>query len=526
MEQALTPDRFDETTDDRLRLSVIVPAYNVATYVEECLRSIVAQSYAPFEIIVVDDGSTDATADVAHAFARTHPRVRVVTTPNHGLGAARNRGVAESIGELIAFADSDDTVVPGAYRQLTAALTESGSDFAVGSMRRMDGTAYEEPRWMRRLHVQHRIGVTIEDYPQMLGDVFAWNKVFRRTFWERAQIAFPEGVRYEDQVAMTRAYLTADAFDVVRPVVYNWRIRIDGSAITDARHDLQDLTDRVVTKRTSLETVAKLGSATTRDVFREWVLPGDMWRYFAHVPGCSDEYWNLLHAAVREFWTDDALTRSPMTVANRLAGWLVGQGRRRQAAVLARFIQQCHGHPATMIAGGDVIAELPYWNDPEAQVPLSLYRLRERDLGWTARLLSVRIVGDLIVIRGSAGLEHVRDDDMTARVVLTSRNGRETVSPPLAATDFAAVFDLRRLLADEQDAAGDGPHGWDANVRLAAQSLVHDGPFTCASAHVRAGAAVGDATVDSTYEQGRLTITAYTDAALYDLASDDLADGE
>lgn len=512
MERALGPEQNIESKHhDRPRLSVIVPAYNVQGYLVGCLDSVAGQSFEPFEIIVIDDGSTDGTASVANEFARTHRSVRVISTTNHGLGAARNRGVAESTGELIAFADSDDTVLPGAYRHLTAALTESGSDFVVGSMRRSDGLSSREPRWMRRLHREHRIGVSIEDHPEMLGDVFAWNKIFRREFWDREQLTFPEGIRYEDQVAVTHAYLTADTFDVVRPVVYDWRIRTDGSAITDARHDLEDLVDRVATKRTSLETVSKLASVATYDVFREWVLPGDMWRYFAHIPGCTDEYWGLLHDSVCEFWPGGDFSASPLTVPNRLVGWLVGQGRRGQAAAVVRFVEKCHGDPASIIAGGDVIAELPFWNDPESQVPLHLYRLRDKDLGWGADVRSVRIDDDTLLIEGAAGFRHVGAADSTARVVLTSGSGRQNVSRRLSAAGFTATFDLRRLLADEQEAARTGPLSWRASVRLESQAFSYDGSFTSASPHARAGVAVGDQTVESEYRRGQLTVTAYTD---------------
>ncbi|UYM04634.1 glycosyltransferase family 2 protein [Solicola gregarius] len=110
----------------RPHLSVVVPAYNVERYLAECLDSILAQSYEPLDVVIVDDGSTDGTATIARTYADTYPNVRLVPTPNHGLGAARNRGVAESAGELIAFADSDDTVVAGAYDELVGALEAVG----------------------------------------------------------------------------------------------------------------------------------------------------------------------------------------------------------------------------------------------------------------------------------------------------------------------------------------------------------------------------------------------------------------
>lgn len=88
------------------RVSVVVPLYNKAGYVRRALDSVCAQSFADFEVVVVDDGSTDGSGDVVHA--HPDPRVRLVRQDNQGEGGARNRGIAESTGELIAMLDADD----------------------------------------------------------------------------------------------------------------------------------------------------------------------------------------------------------------------------------------------------------------------------------------------------------------------------------------------------------------------------------------------------------------------------------
>ncbi len=100
-------------------VSVIVPVYNGAAYLAEALASVQAQSYRPIEVIVVDDGSTDASGDVAR---RATPQARVLHQANQGAGAARNRGVAEATGELLAFLDQDDVWVGEKLRWQVAAL--------------------------------------------------------------------------------------------------------------------------------------------------------------------------------------------------------------------------------------------------------------------------------------------------------------------------------------------------------------------------------------------------------------------
>ena len=120
-------------------LSVVVPAYDVAAYLPACLDSVLAQSSSlgrvGLEVVVVDDGSPDDSGAIAESYAARDPRVRVVHTENRGLGAARNEGFQHVTGDLLAFADSDDVVPPGAYAALLRQLTRTGADFVVGSVR-------------------------------------------------------------------------------------------------------------------------------------------------------------------------------------------------------------------------------------------------------------------------------------------------------------------------------------------------------------------------------------------------------
>ena len=347
-------------------LSVVVPAYDVENYLTDCLRSILGQSHAQLEVVVVDDGSTDATGEIADRIAAEDSRVRVIHQANAGLGAARNEGVRHSTGTYLAFADSDDLIVDGAYAALVGSLERTGSDVSIGAFERLRGETRFMTPLMRENHQRPRLGVVIEETPLVLADVFAWNKVFRRSFWDVADLAFPEDVRYEDQPAITRALVAADGIDVLTEPVYLWRVRSDGSSISQQRDDVRDLADRMLTKRWSTETVRASTTAATQEVWFGRVLPIDMWEYFRAVPGCSDDYWDLLRTGTTEFWNPATVPfeQTSLPLRQRLMGWLVCQGRRSDLAALIDFIDQHpEGLPRRKVGDREVVdhpfAELP-----------------------------------------------------------------------------------------------------------------------------------------------------------------------
>lgn len=319
---------------------MVVPAYDVEAYLAECLDSVLAQALPgdeELEVVVVDDGSSDGTGAIADSYAAREPRVRVVHTGNRGLGAARNEGARHVRGQLLAFADSDDVVPPAAYATLLSQLDDPGCDVVTGSIAWWENGRLREPPWMRRLH-RERAVLQVEQHPELLGDVFAWNKLYRWEFWRGAELSWPEGTRYEDQPTTTRALLRARRVGVVPEVVYHWRIRTDGSSITQQRGTLEDLRDRWETKRATLADVADHGSAAVSEIFADRVLPGDLHRYFVLIPEADDAWYALLEQGVQELFGERSLVHSGLPPVHRLTGWLVEQGRRDDAVLVQRAL--------------------------------------------------------------------------------------------------------------------------------------------------------------------------------------------
>ncbi|KGR73997.1 hypothetical protein CD33_18510 [Ureibacillus sinduriensis BLB-1 = JCM 15800] len=116
--------------------------YNIEEYVEECIESLVSQTFKDLEIILVDDGSNDGTYVIAEKFARSYSHVKVLTKPNGGLSSARNFGLSYAKGEYVAFIDGDDYVLPNMFELMYQSACENGSDMVMSSFMRLveDGT--------------------------------------------------------------------------------------------------------------------------------------------------------------------------------------------------------------------------------------------------------------------------------------------------------------------------------------------------------------------------------------------------
>ncbi len=471
------------------KLSVVVPMYQVEAYLEECLDSVIAQRYDNLEVVLVDDGSTDGTFEIARRYVERDPRFRMVRQPNAGLGAARNTGLAECTGDLVAFVDSDDSLPAGAYRKMVRTLVESGSDFVVGAHYREEaGSTLVQRPWVKQLHATRRLGVTVDEVPTVLANVFAWTKVFRRDFVERIGLRFPEGVRYEDQVPITRAYLQARAFDIIPATVYYWRQRDDGSSITQQKGQASDLHDRLRTKR---EIAGLLPELASPEVTRHWyakVFRIDLMPYFRAAARADDEYWRVLaedvaalhDAAPADVWDD-------VELRYRLAALLAVRGDR---GALARLLDYEHLRASNFpvrCEGKELYADLDFLAEEGVALPPDLLRLREVDLPVRPLLQELDWRSDgVLSLRGLAFLRHVDPGRHQVRteVALRRPKGGPSVAAAVrpdpdpganvaagrvhedhAASRFLATVDLHELVrtTGEQRKAT-----WDAEVSVAA----------------------------------------------------------
>ena len=129
-----------------MEISVIIPVYNKEAYVERCFRQLMAQDFDSFEVVAVDDGSTDRSGEICDEMAQQDQRIRIIHTENGGVTAARRRGMEESQGRYIMFVDSDDELLPGALRTMHQAIEESGADEVIATYYDQYGQLYDTGR--------------------------------------------------------------------------------------------------------------------------------------------------------------------------------------------------------------------------------------------------------------------------------------------------------------------------------------------------------------------------------------------
>lgn len=232
---------------------MIVPGRDIAAFAPAALDSLRAQSEQRWRAILVDDGSADATGAIFADAAASDPRFTLVRhEASRGLGAARNVGLALVDTPYVGFLDGDDELRPDALARLTSTLETTGSDFVAGAYVRLrpHGASYTAGRvqpWVAAATDPERLGTTLAHHPRAVSNIVAWSKVSRTGFWQ--ELRFPEGVAYEDQIVAQQMYTRARSFDVIPDVVVQWRVRADGTSITQGKSELPVLRDYLAALR-------------------------------------------------------------------------------------------------------------------------------------------------------------------------------------------------------------------------------------------------------------------------------------
>ena len=208
------------------KLSVIIPVYNMENYLHKCLNSVIYPNVEDYEIVIVNDGSTDSSPFICEEFAVHYPNlIKYVSTPNGGLGAARNVGVEHSSGEFIFFIDSDDYLSDNAIPEIIEVLDDSVDILVFDFV-----NVTEDGRVLSVVKGSNCDGrFSLESHPEFLFcPPNAWCKIWKRSMFTENGIAFPGRVWFEDIYTTPKLYSKAKSMGYINKAWYYYLHR-DGS---------------------------------------------------------------------------------------------------------------------------------------------------------------------------------------------------------------------------------------------------------------------------------------------------------
>ncbi|MGW6716735.1 bifunctional glycosyltransferase/CDP-glycerol:glycerophosphate glycerophosphotransferase [Streptomyces globisporus] len=221
------------TQEHPFEMAVVVPCYNVAKYLDDCLGSLAAQEgFAATQVILVDDGATDETPRILDEFAGYYANVTVVHQQNGGLGNARNNGLDRVTAPYVTFLDSDDILGEQALSLMLQAAWRDGSEVVVGDLVNFPDRPYGP--WKKYFGGGDRRIDDFAEVPDLIFSGSACNKVFSTDLLRRLGVRFGEGVHFEDSWVTLPSMLRAGAISIVDRPVYYYRGRPDGSSIMDS----------------------------------------------------------------------------------------------------------------------------------------------------------------------------------------------------------------------------------------------------------------------------------------------------
>lgn len=212
-----------------MKFSIIVPIYNVEAYLDDCLTSLQAQNHTDFEVICVNDGSTDSSREVLSEWKSKFPKMKVIDRKNGGLSAARNTGLDAAIGDYVVFVDSDDWVEQTMLKRLAEEI--NGEDMICFACRKSDSGATDSFVLEQTDGWNYYNHHALEHHEVPF--VCVWQRCYRREFLLENGIRFREGILHEDNEFTPRACLKANSIKVIPDILYNYRVR-PGSIMTTA----------------------------------------------------------------------------------------------------------------------------------------------------------------------------------------------------------------------------------------------------------------------------------------------------
>ena len=253
--------RADNHANAATRVSIVAPVFNASKFLDACIGSVLVQTMPVWELILVDDGSTDDSVRICERHAQTDARIRLLSQPNSGPSAARNTGVRAASGEFVTFLDADDFLFPDALGNLLAAADEHAADMVLGNFSKQEGTAtpvaqavvFEPEGEPFQGEYKLLTGMVLLDYvrhflrhPSNHLVSYCWARLYRRAVIQRHHLEANEDMRLFEDFAFNLAFMgKAGKLVFVNKPVYVYVLRSQhvsaSMAIIDSQRLVSDM---------------------------------------------------------------------------------------------------------------------------------------------------------------------------------------------------------------------------------------------------------------------------------------------
>lgn len=268
------------------KISIIIPIYNTEQYLQRCLESLNTQTLEDIEIICVNDGSTDNSAQILKEFAQKDIRVKVISQKNQGQSAARNKGMELAQGEFIGFLDADDWAEPSMLEKLYENAKKLDSDVSMCSISTFDEKKGE--------YIAHDPYMSLDVFPKNFENrafaphetfefifricVVPWNKIYRREFLMKNGIKFLPNLNFEDNVFCLETILASTKISIIKEPLVIYRRESETSYSSSKNHDEKKLDffkvfaleEKVLKEKGAYHGLKKYFKAYKKDTLTQW----------------------------------------------------------------------------------------------------------------------------------------------------------------------------------------------------------------------------------------------------------------
>lgn len=464
-------------------VSVVVIAFNDAQNLPRAIQSVLNQTLANLEIIVVDDASTDGTAEVADALAREHTRLRAVHLEENSGGCSkpRNVGLKHARAPYVMFLDSDDVLERHACKNLLSAAECEDADVVAGLAERVQVKRRRSKKWYGWLYDERAVYDSIDECPDLLYDTLCTNKLYRREFLDGNEIRFPEGFHYEDLLFTTEVYCAARRIVAIPNLVYQWMVVEDSEnpSISNRRHLIENFEHRLAIHRKIDAFLDDHDKSQLKPVKDRKFLRHDLRLYLYELPKRDAEYQQaLLELAAEYLETIDVAMLDEIEPIDRVCYFLVRQ--RVVPELLSVVDYLIHGRRLT----ADLVERdgRVYWCERFLDTEEGRRLLDVTTLGWHRRALPQMSLGgrvERLDVRGSTVslvCEIVNplgvvghDDEVSVELCTWTRDFAQRDGHPAGNVEvrhrrvrFMADLDLAAIVRD----AGRRQRRWFVGARL------------------------------------------------------------